>query len=95
MRFAILFLPLGLMACAGPETVPTVSQSPLEVAAREFPGVDVEAIAICVRENATEAELILLGQGGDLAQTTTRQILSRPETAECLVASDVNLPRAS
>ena len=94
MRTALLLLPLGLMACAGPETVPTANQDPLAVAAREFPGVDVQGIATCVRENATEDELVLLAQGGDLAQQTTRQILQRPETGQCLAASDVALPTA-
>ncbi len=95
MRSAALFLALGLMACAGPETAPTVEESPLDVAAQQFPGVDVQAMANCVRENATEAELVLLAEGGELAQTTTRQILAKPETADCLIAADVQLPRAS
>ena len=95
MRWSLLFVPVALAACAGPETVPTAAGDPLEIAAAEFPGVDVEGIAKCVRANATEAELVLLAQGGDLAQTTTRQILQRPETGACLVASDVNLAAAS
>ncbi len=95
MRFALLVLPIALAACAGTETAPPVEPSPLEQAAEAFPGVDVQGIANCVRANATEDELVLLAQGGDLAQTTTRQIMQKPETGQCLVDSGIQLPRAS
>jgi hypothetical protein len=80
---------LALAACAAPEA----SDSQVDAAER-FADVDIEGIAKCVRANATEGELLLLDAGGAIAQEATRAILQRPATGDCIIAADVNLPRA-
>ena len=89
MRWSLILLSLALTACAQPQT----SDSQAD-AAEQFADVDIEGIAKCVRANATEGELILLDAGGAVAQEATRAILQRPETGDCIIAADVNLPRA-
>lgn len=89
MRYALLCLPVLLAACAGPETLPTAAP-----ASQDFSDVNVNAMAQCVRANATDFELKLLDEGGDLAQSATRAILQRPATGDCIIAAGVELERA-
>jgi hypothetical protein len=92
MRFLLPVLALaGLAACMPAATVEPVAPPP-PAAAAQFPGVDVEATAVCVRENATEGELALMALGGERAQTATAQVLQRPATLACLQRSGVTLP---
>jgi hypothetical protein len=82
-----------LAACMPVATVEPVAPPPPAVPAAEaFPGVDVEATAACVRENATEGELALMALGDERAQTATAQVLQRPGTLGCLQRSGVSLP---
>ena len=93
MRLVLAFLGLAaLAACMPVATVEPLAPPPATPAAGQFPGVDVEATALCVRENATEGELALMALGGERAQTATAQVLQRPETLSCLQRSGVSLP---
>ena len=89
MRYTLLCLPLVLVACAGPDTVPTAAPQ-----TTDFSDVNVQAMAKCVRANATDFEKALLDEGGELAQSATRAILQRPETGDCIIAAGVELERA-
>jgi hypothetical protein len=87
---------LILAACtATAPSDPTTSAAESEarqVVVREFPGVDVDGLAKCVRANADEDQLAALSLGGMLAQEATAAILSKPETAECVRDNDIRLP---
>ena len=87
----VLVLPV-LAACMPVATVEPVAPPPQELAAQQFPEVNVEATAACVRENATEGELALMALGGERAQTATAQVLARPATLSCLQRAGVSLP---
>ncbi|GEM_PF-3607856 len=96
-RFAAtLGAALSLTACA--TTAPfedpgqVRSQPTAESATEQFSGVDVNATAACVRENATEGELALMALGGTEAQGATARVLGRPETQSCLAENNVILP---
>ena len=52
----------------------------------------MDAIAACVRENATEGELALMALGGERAQTATAQVLQKPGTLDCLNRAGVQVP---
>lgn len=82
----------ALSACMPVATVEPVTAPPPAASTAQFPGVDVEATALCVRENATEGELALMALGGERAQTATAQVLQRPATLACLQRSGVSLP---
>ena len=86
MRFLLLLVPMALAACAGPETLPTANPS-----AQDFSDVNVNAMARCVRANATDFEKQMLAEGGELAQSATRAIIQRPATGDCIVAAGVQL----
>lgn len=62
------------------------------VAATEFPGVDIDGLATCVRDNATAEELDALSLGGTLAQEATAAVLQRPEAQACVTDNDIRLP---
>lgn len=87
---------LILAACTGATTSDPTEQAAeseaRQVVAREFPGVDVDGLADCVRANADEDQLAALSLGGMLAQEATAAILSKPETAECVRDNDIRLP---
>jgi type IV secretory pathway TrbL component len=91
---------LALAACAPTATVEPVAPTAPSAAA-VAPGLDVNATATCVRENATEGELALMAIGSDAtasaaaktqAQTVTATVLQRPATLACLQAAGVQLP---
>lgn len=93
--FSILSVFL-LAACAttgpGDETGQTAEAEARQAAARQFPGVDVEGLATCVRENADEDQLAALSLGGALAQEATAAVLAKPETAQCVRDNNIELP---
>jgi len=93
---ASLVAVLALGACASnapfEATGPAPAQVPSAAAAEQFPEVDVNATAACVRDNATEGELALMALGGTQAQTATAQVLGRAETQACLADNNVTLP---
>ena len=88
---AILGL-VALSACMPAATVEPVAPPAPAPTAEAFPGVDVEATALCVRENASEGELAMMALGGERAQIATAQVLQRPGTIACLQRSGVSLP---
>jgi hypothetical protein len=94
MRLTIpAILLLAMAACAPVATIePAPPAAPATAPAAAFPGVDVNATAACVRENATEGELALMALGGERAQTATAQVLQKPETLACLQRAGVQLP---
>ena len=79
----------GLAACApmipagdGPQTAEQVAAAEVEA---QMPGVDVNAIANCVRDNATPEELEALAAGtGAAQQSLTARIIQRPATMACI-----------
>ena len=83
---------VALAACMPVATVEPVAPPAPAPTADAFPGVDVEATALCVRENASEGELAMMALGGERAQTATAQVLQRPGTLACLQRSGVSLP---
>jgi hypothetical protein len=95
MRIAILLVGLSLAACASAlpptETLPPAAPTAADPAAL-FPGVDVNATAACVRENATEGELAIMSLGDQRSQTVTAEVLGRPATIACLDRAGVQLP---
>lgn len=91
MKWAYITLPILLAACTGGAT----PQPNTPATAADFPDVNVQAIADCVRANANEDELALLNQGGAQAEAATMQILRKPSTGQCLSESDTGLERAS
>jgi hypothetical protein len=102
MRNALLVALLALAACAPVATIePAPPAVPAADAAAGFPGLDVNATAACVKENATEGELAIMAIGSDAsasaaaqsqAQATTAQVLQRPATLACLNRAGVQLP---
>ena len=78
-----------LGACAAPAPVDEAARTAAEVEAR-MPGVDVDAIAACMRTHATADELERLAAGGTGAaeQSLAAQIIQRPETMACIRAND-------
>ena len=93
MRCAVLLLSLVLVGCGPTMVVDETAQSPQQTAAAEveatMPGVDVDAIAACVRDNATPAELERLAAGtGAAEQSLTAQIIQRPATLACIQANN-------
>jgi hypothetical protein len=100
MRLFVPAVLLALAACAPVATVEPVAPA-APPAAAVVPGLDVNATATCVRENATEGELALMAIGSDAtataaaktqAQTVTATVLQRPATLACLQAAGVQLP---
>jgi hypothetical protein len=100
MRLFVPAILLALAACAPVATVEPVAPAAPSAAA-VAPGLDVNATATCVRENATEGELALMAIGSDAtasaaaksqAQTVTATVLQRPATLACLQAAGVQLP---
>ena len=82
-----------LAACApvlGPqETGQSAEQTAAAEVEATMPGVDVNAIANCVRDNATPEELQrLAGGNGAAEQSLTAQIIQRPETMACIQANN-------
>lgn len=66
------------------------------VVSRVYPGINVNAMANCVRENATAAELSALASYRDTvvgsdAQILTLRIVDRPETNTCARANGIIL----
>jgi hypothetical protein len=93
MRIAILLLGLSLAACA-PALPPTetLPAAPTAADPAQFPGLDVNATAACVRDNATEGELAIMALGDQRSQDVTAQVLQRPATLACLDRAGVALP---
>lgn len=90
---AALGAALALTACAATAPVQEPRQASVPPpAAEQFPEVDVNATAACVRENATEGELALMALGGAEAQAATARVLGREETQACLAENNVTLP---
>lgn len=81
-------------AATSDETTQTAEQTAASDISDSFPGIDVDAAGNCVRDNATDAELVILAAGGDAAARMTASILARPATAECLAANGVDLRAA-
>lgn len=77
-------LALALSACAetGTET---------ETAASASAGIDIDTIAACVRENATEAEIEVMGAGGTPASDASAAVLARAETQACLSEKGIEI----
>ena len=97
MRLFLILPVLVLAACASTSNdvqVPSSEASARATAAEQFPGVNVDAIAACVRGNATDAELVLLAQGGAIATQTTQSIIARPAAVQCLRDSNTGLQEA-
>jgi hypothetical protein len=100
MRIAVSLLAMAaLVACAPVATIEPVP--PASPAVAQFPGVDVNATAACVSQNATEGELAIMAIGSDAnasaaaqsqAQSTTAQVLQRPATLACLQQAGVQIP---
>lgn len=95
-RSFLVIAALFLAGCTGATTTDPTTQAAeseaRQVVAREFPGVDVDGLADCVRANADEDQLAALSLGGMLAQEATAAILAKPETAECVRDNDIRLP---
>jgi hypothetical protein len=83
---------VALAACAPVATIEPAPPGAPASSAAAFPGVDVDATAACVRENATEGELAIMALGGERAQTATAQVLQKPETLACLQRAGVQIP---
>jgi hypothetical protein len=94
MRNVILFTLLALAACAPVATIEPLPPAAPAAPAAAFPGVDVNATAACVRENATEGELAIMALGDQRSQDVTAQVLQRPATLACLERAGVQLPGA-
>ena len=94
MRNIILFTLLSLAACAPVATIEPLPPAAPAAPAAAFPGVDVNATAACVRENATEGELAIMALGDQRSQDVTAQVLQRPATLACLNRAGVQLPGA-
>ena len=92
MRNVILFTLLSLAACAPVATIEPLPPAAPAAPAAAFPGVDVNATAACVRENATEGELAIMALGDQRSQDVTAQVLQRPATLACLNRAGVQLP---
>lgn len=98
MRLSLVFaLPL-LAACSPPEGFATdisreaARQTVRPILAERFPGVPLEPATDCVIDNAEASELFTLTKAAAIGVTpettgTVTDILSRPETLQCL-ASD-------
>lgn len=89
-RFVLVAV-VALAGCSfGPET-------PGEAAERKltrdlnalYPGIDVEPAANCLRDEATDQEIAILGASGVNTQELTRSIFQRPDTLTCLQANGV------
>jgi hypothetical protein len=94
MRNVILFTLLALAACAPVATIEPLPPAAPAAPAAAFPGVDVNATAACVRENATEGELAIMALGDQRSQDVTAQVLQRPATLACLNRAGVQRPGA-
>jgi hypothetical protein len=94
MRNVILFTLLALAACAPVATIEPLPPAAPAAPTAAFPGVDVNATAACVRENATEGELAIMSLGDQRSQDVTAQVLQRPATLACLNRAGVQLPGA-
>jgi hypothetical protein len=94
MRNVILITLLSLAACAPVATIEPLPPAAPAAPAAAFPGVDVNATAACVRENATEGELAIMALGDQRSQDVTAQVLQRPATLACLERAGVQLPGA-
>ncbi len=81
---------VALAACAPVATIEPVPPAAPSVDAAT--GVDVNATAECVKQNATEGELALMALGGERAQTATAQVLQKPGTLACLSRAGVTIP---
>jgi hypothetical protein len=94
MRNVILITLLSLAACAPVATIEPLPPAAPAGPTAAFPGVDVNATAACVRENATEGELAIMALGDQRSQDVTAQVLQRPATLACLERAGVQLPGA-
>jgi hypothetical protein len=94
MRNVILITLLSLAACAPVATIEPLPPAAPAAPTAAFPGVDVNATAACVRENATEGELAIMALGDQRSQDVTAQVLQRPATLACLERAGVQLPGA-
>jgi hypothetical protein len=100
MRIAGLFLAILLVAgCAAAppyeETGQASEQAVTTGADEQLSGVDVDAIANCVRNNASDDELAILVAGDDASTRLTADILGRAPTQQCIADNNVALPEAS
>ncbi|MBT8417555.1 MAG: hypothetical protein KJO42_08945 [Silicimonas sp.] len=94
-RFLALAILVVTCACAETQVSEETQLAESEarrVAAREYPGVDIDGLADCVRKNATEEETTALSLGGTLATEATAAVLARPETADCIRDNNIELP---
>lgn len=87
---------ISLAACAaggaGYETGQLAESEARQVVARDFPGVDIDGLANCVRDNASEEQLAALSVGGVLATDATSTVLEKPETEACIRDNNIELP---
>lgn len=99
MRHLAFLAPLVLVACVGlspEEEAQAAEQVAATVIGRVYPGINVAAMANCVRDNASAAELSALasfrdGVVGSDAQIITLRIIDRPETDACIRANGIIL----
>jgi hypothetical protein len=87
---------LLLMACSGPgtgdEPAQTAESEARVAAAKQYPGVDLDGLATCVRDNASEEQLVALSLGGKVAEDATAAVLAKPETGQCVRDNNIELP---
>ena len=97
MRIALPLIVAALLAACAPAVPPSETlppAAPSADAAAQFPGLDVNATAACVKENATEGELAIMARGDARSQAVTAEVLGRPATLACLQRAGVQLPGA-
>jgi hypothetical protein len=96
MRIALALLMMAALAACAPAVPPAEvlppAMPPAADAAAAFPGLDVNATAACVKENATEGELAIMALGDQRSQAVTAEVLGRPATLACLNRAGVQLP---
>ncbi len=93
-----------ILPTAEPVTVSLVSeeiaQQAEQVAARDigerFPNSDVAAVANCIRDNATDSELLGLSEGAlhiisDEIRAVTDGIIARPITKTCIIDNGTSI----
>ena len=89
MRLGLTIAALAALAACAP--VATIEPVPPAAPAAAAPGLDVNATAACVRENATEGELAIMALGDQRSQNVTAQVLQRPATLACLDRAGVQI----
>jgi hypothetical protein len=97
MRIAICLITMAALAACAPAMPPSETLPPAAPpadASAQFPGLDVNATAACVKENATEGELAIMALGDERSQAVTAEVLGRPATLACLQRAGVQLPGA-